>query len=154
MPGLLHEPEALAAGSIVTQGMPLETVRQTMTATLRRRPSRCLPYAERARKLRMAGCKTGRHLDDEPLPGPDPRTDDARPLVQLHAATRRQSEAKPHPSRTSWSAECDECIEVKLSPYVLAGRDTVLAVKAGVIRETVMRETRWMPAGHRASRAA
>jgi Clp amino terminal domain, pathogenicity island component len=32
--GLLTEPEALAAASIVAQGVPLETVRQTVTATL------------------------------------------------------------------------------------------------------------------------
>jgi len=32
--GLLNEPEALAAGAIIAQGVPLETVRQTVTATL------------------------------------------------------------------------------------------------------------------------
>jgi len=32
--GLLNEPEAIAAGAIVAQGVPLETVRQTVTATL------------------------------------------------------------------------------------------------------------------------
>ncbi len=32
--GLLSEPEALAAGSIVAQGVPLDTVRQSVTATL------------------------------------------------------------------------------------------------------------------------
>src|SRR5947207_10865325 len=32
--GLLNEPEALAARAIVAQGVPLETVRQTVTATL------------------------------------------------------------------------------------------------------------------------
>jgi ATP-dependent Clp protease ATP-binding subunit ClpA len=32
--GLLNAPEALAAGAIVAQGVPLETVRQTVTGTL------------------------------------------------------------------------------------------------------------------------
>ena len=32
--GLLNDPEALAAGAIVAQGVPLETIRRTVTATL------------------------------------------------------------------------------------------------------------------------
>nr|WP_239394594.1 replication initiator [Frankia sp. CiP3] len=47
--------------------------------------SKCPPCAERARKLRMAQCTAGWHLDDEPLPDPDPAGDDARTLVQLRA---------------------------------------------------------------------
>ncbi len=47
--------------------------------------SKCPSCAERARKLRMAQCKAGWHLDDEPLPDPDPPTEDAKALVQLRA---------------------------------------------------------------------
>ncbi|ONH36591.1 replication initiation protein [Protofrankia sp. BMG5.30] len=47
--------------------------------------SKCPPCAERARKLRMAQCKAGWHLDDEPLPDPDPPGDEAKTLVQLRA---------------------------------------------------------------------
>ncbi|WP_322748430.1 MULTISPECIES: replication initiator [unclassified Frankia] len=47
--------------------------------------SKCPSCAERARKLRMAQCKAGWHLDDEPLPDPDPAGDDAKTLVQLRA---------------------------------------------------------------------
>jgi len=45
--------------------------------------SACPPCAERARRLRMAQCKTGWHLDDEPLP--DPPTDDTKTLASLRA---------------------------------------------------------------------
>jgi len=51
--GLLSEPDALAARAIVAQGVPLETVRQTLTAAL---PSAVgqvpalIPYDSRARK--------------------------------------------------------------------------------------------------------
>nr|WP_232794337.1 MULTISPECIES: replication initiator [Pseudofrankia] len=47
--------------------------------------SKCPPCAERARRLRMAQCKTGWHLDDEPLPPPDPPDDDAKQLARLRA---------------------------------------------------------------------
>ena len=47
--------------------------------------SACPPCAEKARRLRMAQCKTGWHLDDEPLPDPDPPTDDAKALASLRA---------------------------------------------------------------------
>ncbi|MGH4013075.1 MAG: Clp protease N-terminal domain-containing protein [Pseudonocardiaceae bacterium] len=51
--GLLSEPDALAAGSIVAQGVPLDTIRQTVTATLP--PSadqvpELIPFDPRARK--------------------------------------------------------------------------------------------------------
>nr|MDT0666409.1 replication initiation protein [Micromonospora sp. DSM 115978] len=45
--------------------------------------SKCPPCAEKARKLRMAQCAAGWHLDDEPLPDPDPPTDDAKTLALL-----------------------------------------------------------------------
>ncbi|WP_374212946.1 replication initiator, partial [Frankia sp. CiP3] len=47
--------------------------------------STCPPCAERARQLRMAQCKAGWHLDDEPLPDPDSPTDDAKTLIHLRA---------------------------------------------------------------------
>jgi hypothetical protein len=47
--------------------------------------SKCPPCAERARKLRMAQCKAGWHLDDEPLPDPDPPTDEAKTLARFRA---------------------------------------------------------------------
>ncbi|WP_254858348.1 replication initiator [Protofrankia sp. BMG5.30] len=59
-----------------------ETVPVPCGATL---ASKCPPCADRARRLRMAQCKAGWHLDDEPLPDPDPPTDDAKTLVQLRA---------------------------------------------------------------------
>lgn len=51
--GLLSEPDALAAGSIVAQGVPLETVRQTVTATLPPAADEVpdlIPYDRQARK--------------------------------------------------------------------------------------------------------
>src|SRR5437879_7598326 len=51
--GLLDEPEALAAGAIVAQGVPLETVRQTVTATLRPAADHVpelIPFDPQARK--------------------------------------------------------------------------------------------------------
>ena len=47
--------------------------------------SKCPPCAERARRLRMAQCKSGWHLDDEPLPEPDPPSDEAKDLGRLRA---------------------------------------------------------------------
>ncbi|MBL7498160.1 replication initiation protein [Frankia sp. CNm7] len=47
--------------------------------------SKCPPCAERARRLRMAQCKAGWHLDDEPLPEPDPPSDEAKELGRLRA---------------------------------------------------------------------
>lgn len=51
--GLLSEPDALAAGSIVAQGVALETVRQTVTATLpppADQVPELIPFDPRARK--------------------------------------------------------------------------------------------------------
>jgi hypothetical protein len=51
--GLLGEPDALAAGSIVAQGVPLETVRQTVTAMLppaAEQVPELIPFDPRARK--------------------------------------------------------------------------------------------------------
>jgi hypothetical protein len=53
VPGLLNEPEAIAAGAIVAQGVPLETVRQTVTATLPPKADHVpdlIPFDARARK--------------------------------------------------------------------------------------------------------
>ena len=47
--------------------------------------SKCPTCAERARRLRMAQCKSGWHLDDEPLPPPDPPSDEAKQLGRLRA---------------------------------------------------------------------
>jgi hypothetical protein len=51
--GLLHEPEATAAAAIVAQGVPLDTVRQTVIATLPPAADHVadlIPYDPRARK--------------------------------------------------------------------------------------------------------
>lgn len=51
--GLLSEPDALAAGSIVAQGVPLDTVRQAATATLPPAADQVpelIPFDPRARK--------------------------------------------------------------------------------------------------------
>ncbi|KPM54687.1 replication initiation protein [Frankia sp. R43] len=47
--------------------------------------SKCPPCAEKTRRLRMAQCKAGWHLDDEPLPDPDPPTDEAKILAGFRA---------------------------------------------------------------------
>jgi hypothetical protein len=47
--------------------------------------SKCPPCAERARRLRMAQCKAGWHLDDEPLPPADPPDDEMKELGRLRA---------------------------------------------------------------------
>jgi hypothetical protein len=52
--GLLSEPDALAAGTIVGHGVPLETVRQTVTASLPPAANRVpdlIPFDSRARKV-------------------------------------------------------------------------------------------------------
>jgi len=47
--------------------------------------SKCPPCAERARRMRMAQCKSGWHLDDEPMPPPDPPGDEAKDLGRFRA---------------------------------------------------------------------
>ncbi len=59
-----------------------ETIPAPCGATL---ASICPPCAERARRLRMAQCTAGWHLDDEPLPDPDPPSDEAKTLATLRA---------------------------------------------------------------------
>jgi hypothetical protein len=53
--GLLTEPDALGAGAIVAQGVPLETVRQAVTATLpppaAGQVAEFIPYDPRAKKV-------------------------------------------------------------------------------------------------------
>ncbi|WP_322761271.1 replication initiator [Frankia sp. Cr2] len=78
--GVCIRPLAMRRVDVVTG--ETEIIPVSCGATL---ASKCPPCAERARKLRMAQCKAGWHLDDEPLPDPDPPTDDAKTLVQLRA---------------------------------------------------------------------
>ncbi len=59
-----------------------ETIPAPCGATL---ASVCPPCAERAQRLRMAQCKAGWHLGDEPLPEPDPPSDEAKTLATLRA---------------------------------------------------------------------
>ncbi|ADP78110.1 replication initiator [Pseudofrankia inefficax] len=72
--------------------------------------SKCPPCAERARRLRMAQCKSGWHLDDEPLPPPDPPDDEAKQLGRLRAdleAIRTEAEKT---GDTAGVADADEMI--------------------------------------------
>ncbi|WP_368671131.1 replication initiator [Frankia sp. BMG5.23] len=87
--------------------------------------SKCPPCAERARKLRMAQCKTGWHLDTEPLPDPDPPTDDMKTLATFRAdleVVREQAEAENDPTGV---AEIDELIgqvDAELSALGVRGK--------------------------------
>ncbi len=47
--------------------------------------SKCPACAEHARRLRMAQCKSGWHLDSEPLPDPAPATEEMKALAMLRA---------------------------------------------------------------------
>ncbi|TCJ40725.1 replication initiator [Parafrankia sp. BMG5.11] len=72
--------------------------------------SKCPSCAERARRLRMAQCTAGWHLDDEPVPDPDPPTDDAKVLAGFRAdleVVRRDAERDGDPAGV---AEIDELI--------------------------------------------
>ncbi|EFC85959.1 replication initiator [Parafrankia sp. EUN1f] len=72
--------------------------------------SKCPTCAERARRLRMAQCKAGWHLEDEPVPDPDPPSEDAKVLAGFRAdleALRRDAERDSDPAGV---AELDELI--------------------------------------------
>ncbi len=47
--------------------------------------SRCPACAEHARRLRMAQCAAGWHRDSEPLPDPEPATEEMKTLAMLRA---------------------------------------------------------------------
>jgi hypothetical protein len=47
--------------------------------------AKCPPCAEKARRLRMAQCREGWHLDAEPDLSPDDSTDEQREMVELRA---------------------------------------------------------------------
>jgi hypothetical protein len=58
----------------------------------------CRPCADKARRLRMAQCREGWHLEDEPVPAPAAPTDEQKQLMatraDLHAAyTRARADA-------------------------------------------------------------
>jgi hypothetical protein len=72
--------------------------------------SRCPPCAERARRLRMAQCKAGWHLDDEPLPDPDPPTDEAKTLTALRADLEAARVEADDAGRGDQVAEVDDLI--------------------------------------------
>ncbi len=72
--------------------------------------SKCPPCAEKARRLRMAQCKTGWHLDDEPVPEPDPPSDDAKALVTLRADLEAARADVLAAGDTGQAAEIDELI--------------------------------------------
>ncbi len=72
--------------------------------------SKCPPCAEKARRLRMAQCKTGWHLDDEPVPDPDPPTDDAKALAALRADLEAARADVLAAGDTGQAGEIDELI--------------------------------------------
>src|SRR5262249_49936630 len=49
------------------------------------REDKCPPCAKRNRRLRQAQIREGWHRDDEPLPGPDPASEEQKALVVLRA---------------------------------------------------------------------
>ncbi|KJE20051.1 hypothetical protein FF36_05657 [Frankia torreyi] len=87
--------------------------------------SKCPPCADRARRLRMAQCKTGWHLDDEPLPDPDPPTDDAKALATLRADLEEARGEVLAAGDTGQVGEIDELIgqvDQELSDLGVRGR--------------------------------
>ncbi len=72
--------------------------------------SKCPSCAERARRLRMAQCKAGWHLEDEPVPDPDPPSDDAKVLAGFRADLEAFRRDADRAGDAAGVAEIDELI--------------------------------------------
>ncbi|ABD10413.1 replication initiation protein [Frankia sp. CcI156] len=72
--------------------------------------SKCPTCAEKARRLRMAQCRAGWHLDDEPLPDPDPPSDDAKVLAGFRADLEVARQDAERDSDPAGVAEIDALI--------------------------------------------
>ncbi len=85
--GLLTEPEALAAAAIIAQGVPLEDVRQAVTAAL----PPAAGEVPAAHPVRPAGAKdAGAHLPGGAAAGPQLHRDRAHPARAAGARRRRR----------------------------------------------------------------
>ncbi|WP_154675651.1 replication initiator [Parafrankia elaeagni] len=87
--------------------------------------STCPPCAERARRLRMAQCKAGWHLDDEPLPDPDPPSEEVKILAGFRADLEVHRRDAERDGDAAGVAEIDELIgqvDDELSALGVRGR--------------------------------
>ncbi|MDR8407806.1 helitron helicase-like domain-containing protein [Nonomuraea sp. 3-1Str] len=96
--------------------------------------AKCQPCAKRNRQLRMAQCREGWHLDQEPTVTPDDSTDDQRWLVEFRAdlqARRDQADALGEET-ADWDAAI-EGIDIEINEAGMRG---------SVLGRTVPKRTR------------
>ncbi|MEH1126478.1 replication initiator [Micromonospora sp. CPCC 206061] len=74
------------------------------------REDKCPPCAKRNRRLRQAQIREGWHRSDEPLPGPEPATDEQKALVVLRAHYEFERDDAARRSLWDQVAELDDAI--------------------------------------------
>lgn len=85
--------------------------------------AKCPPCATRARQLRMAQCREGWHLEEEPVSDPDPATEDQRWLIGWRAeiqAKRDAAHASGDPDAAVWDAAIEE-IDAEINQAGMVG---------------------------------
>ncbi len=99
----------------------------------------CPPCAERARLLRASQCREGWHLDQEPVLGPDPATEEQRQLVTERAEAQEGRDLLG--SEGLDTGELDERIEELDEEITQAGvRGSVLPAQSRRHRSTRRRQ--------------
>ncbi|MFC0526586.1 replication initiator [Phytohabitans kaempferiae] len=74
------------------------------------REDKCPPCAKRNRRLRQAQIREGWHRSDEPLPGPEPATEEQKALVVLRAHYEFERDDAARRSMWDQVADLDEAI--------------------------------------------
>ena len=74
------------------------------------REDKCLPCARRNRRLRQAQIREGWHRADEPLPGPEPATDDQRSMIVMRAHLEFERDKAAREASWGEVADLDEAI--------------------------------------------
>ncbi|GLZ60122.1 hypothetical protein Misp05_36980 [Micromonospora sp. NBRC 107095] len=74
------------------------------------REDKCAPYAKKNRRLRQAQIREGWHRDDEPLPPPEPATEEQKALVLLRGHLEFSRDEASRASQWDQATDLDEAI--------------------------------------------
>jgi hypothetical protein len=74
------------------------------------REDKCPPCAKKNRRLRQAQIREGWHRDDEPLPGPEPATEEQKALILLRGHLEFSRDEASRASQLDQVADLDEAI--------------------------------------------
>lgn len=75
------------------------------------REDKCAPCAKKNRRLRQAQIREGWHRDDEPLPPPDPATEEQKALVLLRGHLEFSRDEASRASQWDQVTDLDEAIQ-------------------------------------------